>query len=247
MNSRLSSLELHGYKTFANITNFAFPSMVTAIVGPNGSGKSNIADSIRWVLGEQSFSLLRAKKTEDMIFAGSENKPRSGMASVSIAFNNHDNWLPIEYSEVVLTRRAYRDGQNEYLINNQRVRLKDFYELLGKTGLADRTYTIIGQGLVDVALSIKPDERRKLFEEAAGIGLYRTRKEEAIKRLETTRRNLDRILDILEEIKPRLRSLERQAAKANEYLRLQSELNNLLREWYGYYWFKGQEELKIAQ
>lgn len=247
MSSRLSSLELHGYKTFANLTHFAYPSMVTAIVGPNGSGKSNIADSIRWVLGEQSFSLLRAKKSEDMIFAGSENKPRSGMASVSIAFNNHDNWLPIEYSEVILTRRAYRDGQNEYLINNQRVRLKDFYELLGKTGLGDRTYTIIGQGLVDVALSIKPDERRKLFEEAAGIGLYRSRKEEALKRLETTRRNLERVLDILEEIRPRLRSLERQAAKANEFLHLQSDLKNYLREWYGYYWFKAQDELATAQ
>jgi chromosome segregation protein len=247
MTSRLSSLELHGYKTFANLTLFAYPSMVTAIVGPNGSGKSNIADSIRWVLGEQSFSLLRAKKTEDMIFSGSDQRARAGMASVSIAFNNEENWLPIDYNEVVLTRRAYRDGQNEYLINNQRVRLKDFHELLAQTGLGDRTYTIIGQGLVDVALSIKPDERRKLFEEAAGIGLYRTRKEETIKRLEATRRNLDRILDILAEIKPRLRSLERQAAKTAEYKRLQTDLKYNLREWYGYYWFNAQDELRSTQ
>ena len=170
MHSRLLSLELQGYKTFANQTPFEFPGTVTAIVGPNGSGKSNIADAIRWVLGEQSYSLLRAKKTVDMIFSGSEQRPRAGMASVSITFNNEDNWLPIDYSEVVLTRRAYRDGQNEYLINNQKVRLRDVHELLAQTGLADRTYTIIGQGLVDVALAIRPDERRRLFEEAAGIG-----------------------------------------------------------------------------
>ncbi len=247
MKSRLSSLELFGYKTFANNTLFEFPSMVTAIVGPNGSGKSNIADSIRWVLGEQSYSLLRAKKTEDMIFSGSEQRARAGLASVSITFNNEDSWLPIDYSEVVLTRRAYRDGQNEYLINNQRVRLKDFHELLAQTGLADRTYTIIGQGLVDLALSIKPDERRKLFEEAAGIGLYSARKEEAIKRLDSTKRNLDRILDILSEIKPRLRSLERQAAKVAEYKRIQSDLKLHLKDWYGYYFYKAQNDVILAQ
>jgi len=166
--TKLASLTLHGYKTFAKETNLVFPARITAIVGPNGSGKSNVADSIRWVLGEQSYSMLRAKKTEDMIYSGSENRSRAGMASVSITFDNQTNWLPIDYSEVTLTRRAYRDGQNEYLLNNQRVRLKDFHELLAKTGLADRTYTIIGQGLVDLALSIRPDERRRLFEEAAG-------------------------------------------------------------------------------
>lgn len=247
MPNHLSALELHGYKTFANETTFKLPGMVTAIVGPNGSGKSNIADSIRWVLGEQSYSLLRAKKTEDMIFSGSDQRSRAGLASVSITFNNEDNWLPIDYSEVVLTRRAYRNGQNEYLINNQRVRLKDFHELLATTGLGDRNYTIIGQGLVDVALAIRPDERRKLFEEAAGIGLYRERKEESIKRLDTTRRNLDRVLDILSEIRPRLRSLEKQAGKIAEYKRIQSDLQLNLREWYGYYWFKAQDELIRAK
>ncbi|MFH1446195.1 MAG: AAA family ATPase, partial [Chloroflexota bacterium] len=247
MNSRLLSLELQGYKTFANQTLFEFPGMVTAIVGPNGTGKSNIADAIRWVLGEQSYSLLRAKKTVDMIFSGSDQRPRAGMTSVSITFNNEDNWLPIDYSEVVLTRRAYRDGQNEYLINNQKVRLRDVHELLAQTGLADRTYTIIGQGLVDVALAIRPDERRRLFEEAAGIGLYRSRKEETLRRLDNTRRNLDRVLDIMAEIKPRLRSLERQAGKAAEYKQLQSDLNVLLRDWYGYYWFKSQKEIRVVQ
>ncbi|HCU57936.1 MAG TPA: chromosome segregation protein SMC, partial [Anaerolineaceae bacterium] len=137
----------------------------------------------RWVLGEQSYSLLRAKKTEDMIFSGSQQKPRAGMASVTLTFNNIDGWLPIDYAEVSVSRRAYRDGQNEYLLNGQKVRLKDISELLSQTGLAEMSYTIIGQGLVDVALALKPDERRQLFEEAAGIGLYRSRKEEALRRL----------------------------------------------------------------
>lgn len=242
--TKLASLELHGYKTFAKETNLVFPARITAIVGPNGSGKSNVADSIRWVLGEQSYTMLRAKKTEDMIYSGSENRSRAGMASVSITFDNQTNWLPIDYSEVTLTRRAYRDGQNEYLLNNQRVRLKDFHELLAKTGLADRTYTIIGQGLVDLALSIRPDERRRLFEEAAGIGLYRSRKEEALRRLETTQRNLERVSDIIDEIRPRLRSLEKQSARVSEYKLVQESLKTNLREWYGYQWMIAQTQIE---
>lgn len=245
--SNFAGLDLQGYKTFARETNLVFPSRITAIVGPNGSGKSNVADSIRWVLGEQSYSLLRAKKTEDMIYSGSDNRARAGMACVSIKFDNEKKWLPIDYSEVVLTRRAYRDGKNEYLINNQRVRLKDFNELLGKTGLSDRTYTIIGQGLVDSALSIRPDERSKLFEEAAGIGLYQSRKEEALHRLETTERNLERALDIIAEIKPRVRNLEKQAAKVGEYKTVQDLLKQSLREWYGYHWFKALKDVNQTQ
>src|SRR5215207_2177937 len=151
---RLKSLELQGYKTFASKTTFEFAGGITAIVGPNGSGKSNIADSLRWVLGEQSYTLLRGKKTEDMIFAGSEHRPRAGMASASVVFDNQDGWLPIDFTEVAITRRAYRDGTNEYLLNGQRVRLKDVSELLAQSGLAERTYTIIGQGLVDAALAL---------------------------------------------------------------------------------------------
>ncbi len=245
--TKLASLVLHGYKTFAKETNLLFPARITAIVGPNGSGKSNVADSIRWVLGEQSYSMLRAKRTEDMIYSGSESRSRAGMASVSITFDNQTGWLPIDYSEVTLTRRAYRDGQNEYLLNNQRVRLKDFHELLAKTGLADRTYTIIGQGLVDLALSIRPDERRRLFEEAAGIGLYRSRKEEALRRLETTQRNLERVSDIIDEIRPRLRSLEKQAARVGEYKLVQESLKDNLREWYGYQWMVAQTQLENTQ
>ena len=245
--SRLKSLELQGYKTFANRTLFEFADTITAIVGPNGSGKSNITDSMRWVLGEQSFSLLRAKRSEDMIFSGSEKRSRSGMASATITFDNSDGWLPIDFSEVAITRRAFRDGQNEYRINGQRVRLRDVSELLGQSGLAERTYTVIGQGLVDAALSLRADERRRLFEEAAGIGLHRSRREEALRRLETTRRNLDRVNDILAELRPRLRSLERQSKRAAEYEQVRADLRVLLREWYGYHWHRSQMDLAEAR
>lgn len=243
MKPRLKSLELHGYKTFAGKVLFEFPGNVTAIVGPNGSGKSNIADALRWVLGEQSYSLLRGKKTEDMIFLGSDQRPRAGMASATIMFDNEDDWLPIDYSEVGIARRAYRDGSNEYLLNKQRVRLKDISELLAQSGLAERTYTIIGQGLVDAALSLRPEERRRFFEEAAGIGLFRSRREEALSRLDVTRRNLERVNDILSELEPRLRSLERQAKRMEEYDRVKSDLQVLLKDWYGFHWQNTQKEL----
>jgi len=247
MPPRLKSFELHGYKTFASRNEFQFSDGITAIVGPNGSGKSNIADALRWVLGEQSYGLLRGKKTEDMIFSGSENRPRAGMASATVVFDNSDGWLPIDFSEVGITRRAYRDGENEYLLNGQKVRLKDVSEVLSKSGLAERTYTIIGQGLVDAALALKAEERRRLFEEAAGIGLHRSRREEALKRLEITRRNLERVQDILSELQPRLRSLERQAKRSQEYNQMKADLKVVLREWYGYHWHKAQAELVEAQ
>jgi chromosome segregation protein len=244
---RLKSLDLHGYKTFASHATFEFPGMITAIVGPNGSGKSNITDGLRWVLGEQSYGLLRGKKTEDMIFSGSEGRPRAGMASATIHFDNTEGWLPIDYSEVAITRRAYRDGQNEYLLNGQRVRLRDIGELLSQSGLSERTFTVIGQGLVDASLALRPDERRKLFEEAAGIGLYRSRREESLNRLETTHRNIERVQDIISELEPRLSLLEKQAKKAAEYERIKADLRMVLREWYGYHWFKNQQDLIYQQ
>ncbi|MBA4379313.1 MAG: chromosome segregation protein SMC [Anaerolinea sp.] len=244
---RLKSLELHGYKTFVAKTTFEFAEGITAIVGPNGSGKSNIADALRWVLGEQSYSLLRAKKTEDLIFAGSEQRPRAGMASAAVTFDNSDGWLPVDFSEVALARRAYRDGRNEYFLNSQHVRLREINELLAQSGLSERTYTILGQGLVDASLALKADERRRLFEEAAGIGLYRARREESLRRLETTHRNLDRVLDILAELEPRLRGLERQAKKANEFAQVQADLRLLLLDWYGYHWHHAQKELTEAR
>ncbi len=244
---RLKSLELQGYKTFASKTAFEFASGITAIVGPNGSGKSNIADALRWVLGEQSYTLLRGKKTEDMIFNGSEHRARAGMASAHIIFDNTNGWLPIDFTEVEMTRRAYRDGHNDYLLNSQHVRLRDLNELLAASGLSERTYTILGQGLVDASLALKADERRRLFEEAAGVGLYRVRREEALKRLENTERNLERVLDIMSELEPRLRSLERQAKRAIEYSRAQADLKVILREWYGYHWHRAQQELATAR
>jgi chromosome segregation protein len=241
--ARLTALELQGYKTFATRGEFVFAPTITAIVGPNGSGKSNIADALRWVLGEQSYSLLRGKKTEDMIFTGSKSRPRAGMASASITFDNSTGWLPIDFTEVTIGRRAYRDGQNEYMINGQKVRLRDVSELLSRSGLAQRTYTIIGQGLVDAALSLKAEERRRLFEEAAGIGLYRSRRQEALRRLETTRRNLERVKDILAELRPRLRSLERQAKRASDYDQVKSDLQEALRVWYGFHYHQMLETL----
>ena len=244
---RLKSLELVGYKTFASKTEFEFSDDVTVIVGPNGSGKSNIADALRWVLGEQSYALMRGRKTDDMIFAGSEGRARAGMAAATVTFDNSDGWLPIDFSEVSITRRAYRDGRNDYMINGQRVRLMDVTELLSKSGLAERTYTIIGQGLVDTALSLKAEERRRLFEEAAGIGLYRKRKQQALRRLDQTKRNLERVGDILAELAPRLRSLSRQAKRAEDYAALRSELQAVLREWYGFHWHRAQRELLDAR
>ena len=243
---RLIRLELQGYKTFATNTSIEFGD-VTCIVGPNGSGKSNIADGVRWVLGEQSFSLLRGRRTADMIFSGSEERSRASMASATIVFDNSDGWLPIDFAEVSLTRRAYRDGQNEYLLNGQKTRLRDVADLLGTVGLAQRTYTVIGQGLIDTALSIKADERRKLFEEAAGIGVYRQKREDALRKLDQTQRNMERVSDILAEIRPRLRALDRQARRAREFKQLQLDLRHLLRIWYGCHWEKAQQAYNEAR
>jgi len=182
-----------------------------------------------------------------MIFSGSEQRQRASMASAAITFDNDDGWLPIDYSEVLLARRAYRDGQNEYVLNGQRVRLKEISELLAQSGLAERTYTVIGQGLVDAALALKPEERRRFFEEAAGIGLYRSRRDESINRLETTRRNLERVLDIIGELEPRLKSLERQATRAIEFERIKADLQLLLRDWYGFHWHKLQGDVTHAR
>ena len=244
---RLKHLELQGYKTFASRTEFIFDSGITAIVGPNGSGKSNIADAIRWVLGEQSYRTLRGKRTEDMIFSGSAQRARLGMASASLRLDNSDGWMPIDFGEVTITRRAYRSGENEYLLNGKRVRLRDIVELLSKSGLARRTYTVIGQGLVDAVLSLRADDRRALFEEAAGISLYQTKRAEALSRLDETRSNLLRINDIISEIAPRLRRLERQAERAERQAMLTQQLEGLLRIWYGYRWQREQQNLARAR
>jgi len=244
---RLKHLELQGYKTFATKTEFAFEDGITVIVGPNGSGKSNIADAVRWVLGEQSYSLLRAKRTEDMIFWGSERRPRQGMAQASITLDNSDSGLPTEYSEVTISRRAYRSGENEYLLNGNRVRLRDITELLGKSSLGRRTYTVIGQGLVDAVLSLRPDERRAIFEEAAGISVHQAKRTDAITKLEQTRDNILRVNDLVSEIAPRLKRLEKQAERAQQYEELSQQLGELLGIWYAHRWRKAQATLRQAE
>jgi chromosome segregation protein len=243
----LKTLQLHGYKTFASKTDFAFDGGVTAIVGPNGSGKSNVADSLRWVLGEQSFSALRGKRTEDMIFSGSEQRARLGMAYVSLTFDNSSGWLPIDFSEVEISRRAYRSGENEYYLNGNRVRLRDISELLGSSGLSERTYSIIGQGLIDQALSQRPEERRKLFEEAAGITVHQSKRDQAQQKLQEARANLTRAHDIISELTPRLRYLKGQARRAQEFQQIRADLDAQLRIWYGYRWRQGVIGLAAAQ
>jgi chromosome segregation protein len=244
---KLKKLTLQGYKTFASKTEFVFDSGITAIVGPNGSGKSNIADALRWVLGEQSYGTLRARRSADMIFAGSRHRARAGMAQATITLDNSDGWLPIDFTEVEIARRAFRSGENEYLINGQHVRLRDVAELLATSGLAERTYTIIGQGLVDQALSLRSDERRALFEEAAGITHYKIRRAETLRRLEETQRNLQRVYDILDELRPRLGVLRRQATRARNYEQISADLRELLRIWYGNKWEQAKRDLRAAR
>lgn len=244
---KLRKLSLQGYKTFASKTEFVFDSGITAIVGPNGSGKSNIADALRWVLGEQSYGTLRARRSADMIFAGSQQRARAGMAQATITLDNSDGWLPIDFTEVEIARRSFRSGENEYLINGRQVRLKDVAELLATSGLAERTYTIIGQGLVDQALSLRSDERRALFEEAAGITHYKSRRAETLRRLEETQRNLQRVHDILEELRPRVTSLKRQATRTRNYEQISADLRELLRVWYGYKWEQTKRDLRAAR
>jgi chromosome segregation protein len=244
---RLKTLELQGYKSFATKTVFHFDQGITAVVGPNGSGKSNIADALRWTLGEQSYSTLRGKKTEDMIFSGSDGRARLGMAQANVVLDNSDGWLPVDFTEVTIVRRAYRDGQNEYLLNGNRVRLRDVNELLATSGLSRRTYTVVGQGLVDAALSLRAEERRVLFEEAAGITLHRSKRAEALQKLDATQSNLLRVHDIVSEIEPRLRYLERQAERAAQHQSILAQLKDLLSSWYGYRWGQGQRRLHEAR
>jgi chromosome segregation protein len=244
---RLKHLKLHGYKSFATPTEFEFHYGITTIVGPNGSGKSNVSDAIQWVLGEQAFSHLRAKKTEDMIFAGSAGRPRMGMAEASLTLDNGEGWLPIEFAEVTITRRAYRSGENDYLLNGSKVRLRDIIELLARGGLGLGSYAVIGQGLIDSAVSLRPEERRALLEDAAGISLYQAKKEDARNKLKDTNDNLTRVSDILKELEPRVRRLREQAHRANQLNDVQQKLAERLQTWYGYQWQAAQERLANAK
>ena len=223
----LKRLEMQGFKSFADKTVLEFMPGITTVIGPNGSGKSNISDSIRWVLGEQSIKSLRGTKSEDIIFAGTQNRKSLGFAEASIVIDNTDGKLPIEFAEVVVTRRIFRNGESGYFINKAPCRLKDIQELFMDTGIGKDGYSIIGQGKIDDILSNKSEDRRNIFEEAAGIVKYRARKTESEKKLEQTKLNLLRINDILAEIEANIGPLKNQAEKAKKYLSLREELKSI--------------------
>ena len=223
----LKSIEVHGFKSFANKIVFKFHDGITAIVGPNGSGKSNVADAVRWVLGEQSAKQLRGSKMEDVIFSGTQMRKPMGYAYVAITLDNSDHQLPIDYEEVVVARRVYRSGESEYLINGSTCRLRDVQELFLDTGIGKEGYSIIGQGQIDKILSGKPEDRRELFDEAAGIVKYKKRKNAAEKELAEEQLNLSRITDILSEIEKQVGPLQKQSEVAKEYLRLKEALKHL--------------------
>lgn len=222
----LKKIEVQGFKSFANKLLFEFDNGITGIVGPNGSGKSNIADAVRWVLGEQSAKQLRGSNMQDVIFAGTETRKPVSFASVSLTIDNSDHKLDIDFDEVTVTRRVFRSGESEYLLNGNSCRLKDIHELFYDTGIGKEGYSIIGQGQIDKILSGKPDERRELFDEAAGIVKYKRRKNAAQKSLDNESNNLIRINDILAELEKQVGPLAKQSEKAREYLKLKESLKH---------------------
>src|SRR5437588_8862894 len=239
-----------GFKSFAIKTSLEFSTGITAVVGPNGAGKSNVADAMRWVLGEQSMRQLRGKRSDDIIFAGGHGKAALGLAEVSLTLDNSTGWVPSEYSEITVTRRSYRSGENEYLINKQRVRLKDIVLLLAQARIGHDSYTVVGQGLIDAALSLRAEERRGLFEDAAGIRPFQVQRVDAENRLRQTEQNLDRLRDIVSEIEPRLEPLAEQARRAVEYRQLNNELQEVLLTWYALQWRRlraTQERADVAE
>ena len=223
----LKSIEIHGFKSFANKITFQFHNGITGIVGPNGSGKSNVADAVRWVLGEQKIKQLRGASMQDVIFSGTEARKPLGYAYVAITLDNSDHQLAIDYDEVTVARRLYRSGESEYLINGTPCRLKDVNELFYDTGIGKEGYSIIGQGQIDKILSGKPEERRELFDEAAGIVKFKRRKSAAVKKLEDEKQNLLRVKDILAELEKQIGPLEKQSETAKIYLKKKEELKTL--------------------
>ena len=220
----LKSIEVQGFKSFANKIVFEFHNGITGIVGPNGSGKSNVADAVRWVLGEQRVKQLRGGTMQDVIFSGTENRKPLSFASVAITMDNADHKLPVAYEEVTVTRRLYRSGESEYLLNGTTCRLKDIQEMFYDTGIGKEGYSIIGQGQIDRILSTRPEEARELFDEATGIVKFKKRKKTAEKKLDDEKQNLLRVNDILTELEKQVGPLERQAEKAKEYLKKKETL-----------------------
>src|SRR4026209_2350227 len=223
----LQSLELFGFKSFADKTLFNFHEGVTAIVGPNGCGKSNVLDAVRWVLGEQSAKSLRGDEMADVIFDGSDTRQPVGVAEVSLTFTDCADELGIDWHDVRVTRRGYRDGNSEYLLNKTSCRLRDVQNLFADAGIGRAAYSMMEQGKIDMILSSRPEDRRAIFEEAAGVTKYKTQKREALRKLEATEANLLRIGDIIKEVKRQIGSLQRQAGKARRYQALHADLRVL--------------------
>ncbi len=245
----LQKLEMHGFKSFADrkVLEFVQPSGqsrgITAIVGPNGSGKSNVADAVRWVLGEQSTKLLRGKKAEDVIFSGSERRARSGYAEVVLHFSNEAGKLPLDISEVTIARRIYRDGESEYLINKKKVRLTDVQLLLAQANFGARSYSVIGQGMIDSILVASPQERKEFFDEAAGVRQYQLKRHQSTIKMQATKENLGQAEMLVNEIEPRVRSLSRQVKRLEERDELQNELHDLHHQYYGQLWSELQRNI----
>ncbi|MEK7632885.1 MAG: AAA family ATPase [Patescibacteria group bacterium] len=244
----LSRMEIQGFKTFAQKTSLVFPGpktgdhAVTVVVGPNGSGKSNIADAIRWCLGEQSMKLLRGKTAQDIIFSGSEGRGRSGFAEVSLTFDNSDKSLNVSFAEVVITRRLYRDGESEYLLNGQTVRLSDIQLLLAEAGVGQRSYSVIGQGMIDQVLSATPEERKIFFDDATGVRGLQIKRHQALLKLQKSAENLADVEMVLRELEPRLSLLRRQVKRLNDREVVASELKALSAAYYGTMWWNGIDE-----
>ncbi|RMF59366.1 MAG: chromosome segregation protein SMC, partial [Calditrichaeota bacterium] len=220
----LERLQIHGFKSFAKKTRLDFNDGITAVVGPNGCGKSNIVDAIRWVLGEQKAGIIRSERMENVIFNGSKTMKPLGMAEVSLVIQNTKNVLPIEYSEVVITRRLFRSSESQYLLNNSPCRLKDIQDLLMDTGMGPDAYSIIELSMVETILNGRPEERRRIFEEAAGITKYKQRRKAALRKLEATEADLVRVNDIISEIEKNVNSLKRQVRKAQRYQEFRAAL-----------------------
>ena len=226
---RLKKLELSGFKSFAKPTSFQFLDPITAVVGPNGAGKSNLAEAVRWILGEQSFKSLRGRKGEDLIFNGSPTAARLSKASAALYFDNSQKQFPIEFEEVVIGRRVYRDGQNEYLLNNSQVRLKDIIELLSNVGLGASQHHIISQGEADRVLYASPKERQSALEDALGLKIYQFKRLEAEKKLVKTEENIRQAQALAKEIRPHLKYLERLVEKIQKASEIKIELEKKLK------------------
>ena len=250
----IEKLEIQGFKTFAKKSVLTFPGPkkdkrpgTVVIVGPNGSGKSNLADAIRWVLGEQSLKLLRGKKSEDIVFSGSASKARSGFAEVSLTLNNEDRAMPIEYSQVTITRRLFRDGENEYLLNDTKVRLSDIQLLLAQANVGQRSYSVIGQGMVDHILISSPEERKAFFDDATGVKQFQLKRHESMLKLKRTYENLSEVEMVLQEIEPRLKSLKRQVSRLEKRSAIEQELSLKEIDYYGTLWWKLNDQLTTSR